>query len=453
MALVRPRLTEYYGVAVSQADADFAIPFVEEDVPLYVDPFLLWKSVAQQDNALHTSILTSFNHFGQLYRTGSKDRAVDAVVRMSECAEVGLGHARNKKGRRIGSDTAVSMLELFEQIPRVKTGGFAHFEEVQLYVDQISKDRISDFSCNLIKSFLIDYTIAMSKRWGIPTTSVSMEVLDTRDHAFKAETVSVPVNPATKEPILMVPKRWLRFVPWINYDDYFRQSHADENTPVPRDRIELLTYNRHHYDFVDTYVAAKERTQADCHNDPLFQQIPVLSAKRKLQELKALPSGTTQRADKRYEDLMAQLFASLLYPHLDFAADQSRTDSGTLIRDLIFYNNRSVDFLVDIFQQYGSRQIVMEMKNVRAVEREHVNQLNRYLSEEFGRFGILITRNVLPGNIRKNTIDLWAGQRRCIIPLTDDDVETMVDVFESKQRQPIEVVKRAYIQFTRECPS
>jgi len=29
---------------------------------------------------------------------------------------------------------------------------------------------------------------------------------------------------------------------------------------------------------------------------------------------------------------------------------------------------------------YGSRQLVIELKNVREVEREHINQLNRYLA-------------------------------------------------------------------------
>jgi hypothetical protein len=162
---------------------------------------------------------------------------------------------------------------------------------------------------------------------------------------------------------------------------------------------------------------------------------------------------TTDKADKLYEDLVVQIMASMLYPHLDFAEDQSRTESGVLIRDLIFYNNRSIDFLKDIYDTYGSRQVVMELKNVRTVEREHINQLNRYLNNEFGRFGILVTRNPPPSAMFKNTIDLWSGQRRCILILSDEDVAMMASVFESKQRLPYEVLKAKYIEFTRKCPS
>ena len=55
--------------------------------------------------------------------------------------------------------------------------------------------------------------------------------------------------------------------------------------------------------------------------------------------------------------------------------------------------------------------------------------------------------------MQKNIIDLWAGQRRCIIVLTDEDVDMMVNLFESKQRLPIEVLKMKYIQFMRACPA
>jgi DNA topoisomerase VI subunit A len=178
-----------------------------------------------------------------------------------------------------------------------------------------------------------------------------------------------------------------------------------------------------------------------------------LSAKRKLAEIKKLPSGKEDNADRKYEDAMCQLMASLLYPHLDFATDQSRTDSGVNIRDLIYYNNRTHEFLKEIFDDYGSRQLVMELKNVAAIDREHINQLNRYIADDLGRFGVLVTRHELDSAKQKNTIDLWSGQRRCIISLTDADVEQMVELFESKQRLPLDVLKKKYVQFRRKCPS
>ena len=128
-------------------------------------------------------------------------------------------------------------------------------------------------------------------------------------------------------------------------------------------------------------------------------------------------------------------------------------DSGAQIRDLIFYNNCSFPLLRELYDKYDSRQIVFEMKNVAEVSREHINQLNRYLSEQFGRFGIIITRNPLKKTIMRNTIDLWSGQRKCIICLTDDDIKLMVDVYENKQRDPLDVISKKYMEFIRMCPS
>jgi hypothetical protein len=458
MTLIRPRLTDFHGISSAQAELDFAIPFFAEDVPLYVDPFLLWRSPSLQDQALHTSLINSFNRLNWLLQKGRDTEALQNVIIASECDEVGLGVSVTRKGKRIGEGTAREILELFRRIREYGQFGFTHFEEIQLYVNGIARDRVSDIACNFLKSFLIDYTVEHCLNIGIPITKVRLETLyDYKAQRFVTDVeVDLPVNPETGAPILVVPKRWLRHVPWISFDDYFATACPKDdliNVPGPEERVKVLLFNRDNYGVVAEYVKAKERTAADCQNDPLFKQIPVISARRKLNEIKKLPCGTEEKADKKYEDAVAQLMASLFYPHLDFAATQSRSDGGATIRDLVFYNNRSVDFLQEILSDYRSRQLVMELKNVRAIERDHINQLNRYLTNEFGAFGVLVTRNPLPRAMFKNTIELWSGQRRCIIGLTDADIELMVEVFDSQQRQPIEVLKRKYLEFRRACPS
>jgi len=457
MAIIRPRLNDFYNIPFTQENVDFAIPFLDEDIPLYVDPFLLWKSPSMQDNSLHLSITNSFNNLGYLVNNGKEKTAIDILIRASECNEAGLGTSKSKTGKHIGSALAKSVLSVFTTIPQISKSGFIHFEEIQLLVDSFSKDRVSDIACNFMQSFLIDYTIEQAEHYGIPIESVKLHnVYNLKSNSFCEETTHLPVNPVSKMPILLVPKRWLRFSPWINSDDYFDNYYAKcvykEGAEFPS-RVKLLRFNRNNYDIVKTYTAIKEKYLEHCKNDPLFRQIPVLSAKRKVATISKLPTGKTENADKQYEDNICQLMASLVYPHLDFAQEQSRTDSGVLIRDLIFYNNKSLDFLENIYDDYDCRQIVMELKNVKEVNREHIAQLNRYLNEQFGRFGIIITRNPPLKKVFKNTIDLWSGQRRCILILDDSDTKMMAQVFESKQRNPIEIIKKKYIDFTRECPS
>jgi hypothetical protein len=451
MALLRPRLNDFYNLPFTQEEVDFAIPFLDEDLPLCVDPFLLWKSPSMQDNSLHTAITNSFNHLGYIFNKGQEKQAIEVLIKASECYEVGLGDSRKRVGKPFGEKLARNILLLYRDIPQINKSGFIHFEEIQLFVDNISKDRISDIACSFMKSFLIDYTIQLSKKYGIPLMkSKNISVYNYKTNSFDDEEVELPQNLENGAPIILVPKRWLRYIPWINYDDYFER-YLPKKDKIS-DRIELLTYNRKNYDVVQAYIKIKEREHKDCKNDPLFEPIPVTSANRKFSIIKVLPTGKTENVDREYEDNACQLVASLVYPQLDFAKMQSRTESGILIRDLIFYNNRSYDFLKDIYDQYECKQIVMELKNVKALDGEHINQLNRYLNEQFGRFGIILARNAPTKQIFKNTIDLWSGQRKCILILSDDDLKMMCQLFKSRQRLPIEVIKKKFVEFTRYCP-
>ena len=454
--LIRPRFTEYNDVYAPQNDLDFAIPFLNEDIPLYVDPFLIWKSPSLADKGLHQMILAAFNNLGILVRKGKINEAVEQLIIASECDEVGLGSSATRQGKRIGRKSAEEILSLFQKIPYYKENGFRHFEEIQLFVDDIGKDRVSDIACNFMKSFLIDYTYQECFELGIGMMEI--EINSVYNHAnrnFENITVELPIHPETKKPLLLVPKRWLRHTPWINYDSYFRNHCPQDDIAHDGEKltkVKVLTYNRDNYGLIDSFVKEKERAVSDCECDPLFTQIPIISARRKFNQIKKIPSGKNDGADSKYERAIGELLPSLLYPYLDFAQEQARTDDGVSIRDLIFYNSRNHDFLREIMDDYGSRQLTFEMKNVAQINREHIDQLNRYLQDNLGRFGVFVTRNPLKKAEITRTVNLWSGQRKAIVVLTDSDIEQMVEVFESKQRHPIDVIVRSYVQFRRRCP-
>jgi hypothetical protein len=454
MTIIRPRLNDFYNLPIRQEDIDFVIPFLDEDIPFYIDPFLLWKSPSQQDNSLHLSVVNSFNYLGYSFLKND-GHALNTLIACSECNEVGLGSSKSKMGKRIGAKTANDILSLYRDIPQIGKSGFTHFEEIQLFINNIAEDRISDIAASFIKSFLIDFTIEQSEKYKIPILPVQIECFDNKQNRTVQEKTYLPINPNTGSPILLVPKRWLRHSTYINYENYSKEYFSPRvlKPGEKPDRVKILTFNRHNYDIVKVYTEIKERQQADCVNDPLFKQIPVLSAKRKLDTIIKLPSGKTDNADKEYENNLCPLLATLFYPHLDFAKEQSRTESGVSIRDLIFYNNVSENFLKEIYETYQSKQLVFELKNVKEVNNDHIDQLNRYLKDNFGKFGVIFTRNSPPKKVIKNTVDLWSGQRKCILILTDEDLRLMCQVYESKNRTPIEVLKSKFIEFTRLLPN
>lgn len=454
LSIIRPRLNDFHNIAFGQDDVDFVIPFINEDIPFFIDPFLLWKSPSQQDNALHTNLLNCFNYFGKEYIKGN-DEIVTTLIECSECNEVGLGNSKTRCGKKIGEKTAKEILNIFKTVPELAENGFFHFEVIQLLVENIAEDRISDFTANFIKSFLIDYTIENCQKLGIPMEEVNISYLSTKQFKFISERVPLPINPDDKSPILFVPKRWVRKSIFINLSAYAKEFYTPKvlKAGEKEDRVKILQFNRENYGMVQSFVKEIERVHENCKNDPLFKAIPILSAKRKLNEILKLQTGKTENADIKYENNLCPLLASMLYPHLDFAQEQSRTVSGKSIRDLVFYNNCSTPILREIYKLYDSTQIVFELKNVKELTNDHVDQLNRYLKDSFGKFGILFTRNPPPIKVVKNTIDLWSGQRKCILILTDEDLKLMGQVFESKNRLPIEVINKKYAEFNRLLPT
>ena len=208
-------------------------------------------------------------------------------MQASECDEVGLGHSKRRKGHRIGEKKADEVLSLFRQIEHYERYGFTHFEEIQLYVQDISKDRVSDICCSFLKSFLMDYTMQECEQIGIPVEDVTVPlVYNYRTNKFsRDESVRLPLIPETREPLLFVPKRWLRYTPWIAFDDYFRNHCPKDEVFNPAesyDPVKVLMFNRQNYGVVRDYVSAKERTQQECQTDPLFRQIPILSGQAKM---------------------------------------------------------------------------------------------------------------------------------------------------------------------------
>lgn len=92
------------------------------------------------------------------------------------------------------------------------------------------------------------------------------------------------MNEESKQPILFVPKRWLRYRPWLNYDDYFNNyliKDIEKEYDGTKNRIEVLKYNRENFGMVERYISLKEADRGNCENDPLFSRISVNSARRK----------------------------------------------------------------------------------------------------------------------------------------------------------------------------
>ena len=92
--MINPRLIDVFGSDFTQDDVDFAIPRVREDIPLYVDPFLLWNSAKPEYQALHERIIKFFQLISYQVRAGEIRRAAELLAGCEEQRALGVGLRR-----------------------------------------------------------------------------------------------------------------------------------------------------------------------------------------------------------------------------------------------------------------------------------------------------------------------------------------------------------------------
>jgi hypothetical protein len=455
--IFNPRLSDIFGLVIRQDEVDFVVPHLREDLPLYLDPFLLWKSDDPEYRRLHANLLGFVDEVRKHAVDGRVVRARMLLSEVSEPVELGLGYASGtKRGSALGSGTIDGIVRTFQQVPQLQAAGLDHLEVLSLLVPGIAEDRISDLTASVLKCWLCEFTEHRCDDWGIPTTRHRLLGWDAAAFEWRPFDARLPRNPADGSPVLLAPLNLLRRLPWINYGDYYRTAYAPLVLPPGRvGRVAkqvVLSYNRAHFGTIHSYVADREAAAGVCAPDPLFAPLTLATVKKKVSEIKALPTGRVDGADKKFEELVFDVLSSALYPELDLAGQQERTISGAHIRDIIFHNDGKTPFLTDLRDQYGARQLVFELKNVATLDAEHVNQLYRYLDDEdMGRLGVIVARNPPKTSVQRNIVDLHSSKRRAVLCLDDSDLDLMVALLDSGRRA-IEALRKKHVEFTRRLP-
>src|SRR5579862_7060731 len=143
---------------VSQYDVDFVIPRVGIDLPVGIDPFLLYKSRDSEYRHLHDLLLEAFNEGIGAAKRGALQEAT-RILDFPEVSAIGLGYTRRgKRGSGVGSHLAGIIIDTIIGSPSLQDRGIRHVEEMQLVSAGIGPDRVSDIAANLLKSFLVGYT-------------------------------------------------------------------------------------------------------------------------------------------------------------------------------------------------------------------------------------------------------------------------------------------------------
>ena len=445
---------------ITQSEVDFVIPRVGVDVPLGIDPFLLYKSRNSNFSQLHDMMLKAFNAGIQALREG---RSEDAryLFDFPEVREIGFGYSRkSKRGSGVGDFLASLIIETMENSPALLERGVRHIEEMQLTSIGIGPDRISDITANLIKAFLIEYTQKQCKMWEIPLAEnvPISHIFDQGCFEWYDQYVDLPISPTDKQPILLVPRRIVRNLPWINYNDYFRtefsaylrasRKKGGSKTKKHFNKDQVISITRAEIERLDRYIKTKEKTAVEAQ--PSLDYIDTTKYIQESEKLKALlneiPTGATHAT--KYQQTVLEILNLLFNPELIDGEIEVRTVEGTERRDILFTNDSDQSFWTYIRNEHSSFLLMFEIKNAPKLEAAHLNQTATYLGDRLGRLGFIVTRNPASKASQTKAFSIFndSNPRKIILFLSDADLMEMLDM-KCQLGDPMRFIQKVYRKF------
>jgi len=156
---------DYFGVSEDSIEeyGAFNISLVT-DLPLFIDPFLLFNSDKPEHQSLHDDIIRYLRFLRLKSEQGGISRAlIKAWYCFGEVKQNWLGFCETgNTGRGLGTGFAraldANLVHVFQNFGKEQITKGSHLEKLCLIRSGVGRDMISDFTTNLIKDFLLRYT-------------------------------------------------------------------------------------------------------------------------------------------------------------------------------------------------------------------------------------------------------------------------------------------------------
>jgi hypothetical protein len=220
---VDPQIIEQYGA--------FDVSLVA-DLPLFIDPFLIFNSNKPEYQALHAGMIKYLAFLRDKVATGPLPAGlIDGLFRFSEIRNNWLGFTRSgNSGRGLGRKFARSLHEnlnrLFADFWRETITQSSHIEKLGLISDGVGRNTISDFTTNLIHEFLLNYTERFAVTHVAPQFRARVAINRVRfnydTETWESSVYELPIFQGRH--VLLTPADILtRDDTWISKPDLFRQ--------------------------------------------------------------------------------------------------------------------------------------------------------------------------------------------------------------------------------------
>ena len=448
-------LNAVMGLPIHQAEVDFVIPNLREDLALYVDPFLFYKSSDKRFQAVHTTLRAFFDRAVGYVKQGTPTLA-HRMMNFPEVRATMLGlSSGDHHGRGLGSVRGRVIYDEIVANKDIEEHGISHLAQMQLLIMNVGFDMVSDMCTNIAKPFFVQYTQDQCRLHAIPVEhGVCLEhVFDWEEDDWDDVIADLPVNPLNAQPILLVPKAVVRRFEEIDYKDFWRTTYRyilrdievqkslqaigrepkitwkeiDEKYRFCKSTVVEVLHEQP--DLMRQYLKTKEDTTAETAAPVDLKTVDgtdrgATPVEDLVAELQGIAPGNAQA--KAYERLMVRILTLLFSPPLMDPREQVRSADDREIKDITFHNAATSGFWHDIKQNHGSVSVPVELKNMADIGNPEVFQIAARLNDIQGYFGLLIAR----GKDAKDTERVLRRmylERKFILILDDADIERMLD--------------------------
>lgn len=163
--------SDQFGVSPEQIEAfgAFNISLVT-DLPLFIDPFLLFNSENPEYQELHEDIIRYLRFLRDKAAASPDGLSLSgALYRFPEIRQTWLGFTRTGNeglglGKVFGQALQLNLAAVFRNFGSEKITRSSHLEKLCLIAEGVGNDRISDFTTNLIHGYLLRYTERFAKK-------------------------------------------------------------------------------------------------------------------------------------------------------------------------------------------------------------------------------------------------------------------------------------------------
>jgi hypothetical protein len=215
------------------------------DLPLFIDPFLLFTSGKPEYQALHDEIIRYLRFLrDKSVAGGMTDGLLRAWFCFPEVKQNRLGFCLSgSSGNGLGMTFARALNDnlnqLFSDFGEEKVTKGSHLEKLVLIRERVGRDNISDFTTNLIQGYLLEYTQKFAKAHIAPEKLKKTKVLRTQFNyvvgAWEDGTFELPW--LADDFVLLTPEDILtKDDTWINKED-LRRDFPTIRDAIPNDAL------------------------------------------------------------------------------------------------------------------------------------------------------------------------------------------------------------------------